>query len=726
MLPSRREAGPERSPHGGDGDARSGTIATGTATTGGENDAMQPVRGTPVEATSGKLAASREAASAPAARDPGQTQLAHVQEGAGGAVAGSSSAGAGGSSMQAGNSDGADSSSRSGTADPAAPACPPAASGSPSSSTAARLPSPRHGVAAAIYGSRSANLVSPSRSPWSGGAFPGFGSGSSGLLAAVNQMDPAGSGPLSFIDVMESFGVAAAEAAAELEAAEAAEGKVAGPEGTAAGSGARGGGVAVAADGGRAAAAKDSAAADGGSSCGNGERGSGSSSSSGTASRGSSSIATEAYGQGCGSRPGSAGGTRPLQRPAQADGMAAVVGASGGAEPGGAASDGADFGSESGAESEDVVEFLDATDGGPGLVMAEAVLDMHEVFHELPEQLAALQEERREAVVTPQKRRRLVARLSGLRLFRRALGPRGLLLRDKLTFLLGVSMMWTCAFWLGRSPSSFYLLYGGVGAVLMAARWASYISRKWHYYLYDFCYYANLLLVLQLWLLPRWAPLAKVTFSYNTGPLAWSIITFRNSLVFHDLDKVTSLFLHLVPALVSWSLRWYGDPARFGPPPEATEQERERWHRAGGLSNVLLPMASYVVWAVAYYLKIFVFSRAKIQQRGYRTLFNYVTSQKKGTFHAIARRIPPPLQPPVYLFLHLCFCMTTFLVALGCWYSFWAHTALLAAVASASIWHGGSYYFEVFARKYHEHLMPKAAAEPAPAHVSASATKKDA
>ena len=29
--------------------------------------------------------------------------------------------------------------------------------------------------------------------------------------------------------------------------------------------------------------------------------------------------------------------------------------------------------------------------GGPGLVMAEAVLDMHEVFHELPEQLAALQ-----------------------------------------------------------------------------------------------------------------------------------------------------------------------------------------------------------------------------------------------------------------------------------------------------------------------------------------------
>lgn len=30
----------------------------------------------------------------------------------------------------------------------------------------------------------------------------------------------------------------------------------------------------------------------------------------------------------------------------------------------------------------------------------------------------------------------------------------------------------------------------------------------------------------------------QVTFAYTTGPLAWSILTFRNSLVFHDLDKV--------------------------------------------------------------------------------------------------------------------------------------------------------------------------------------------
>lgn len=31
-------------------------------------------------------------------------------------------------------------------------------------------------------------------------------------------------------------------------------------------------------------------------------------------------------------------------------------------------------------------------------------------------------------------------------------------------------------------------------------------------------------------------------FAYATGPLAWSIIAFRNSLVFHSLDKVPAPF----------------------------------------------------------------------------------------------------------------------------------------------------------------------------------------
>jgi hypothetical protein len=41
----------------------------------------------------------------------------------------------------------------------------------------------------------------------------------------------------------------------------------------------------------------------------------------------------------------------------------------------------------------------------------------------------------------------------------------------------------------------------------------------------------------------------------ETGPLASAIITWRNSLVFHSLDKVTSLFIHMYPPLVLTVIR---------------------------------------------------------------------------------------------------------------------------------------------------------------------------
>ena len=33
----------------------------------------------------------------------------------------------------------------------------------------------------------------------------------------------------------------------------------------------------------------------------------------------------------------------------------------------------------------------------------------------------------------------------------------------------------------------------------------------------------------------------QVMFAYATGPLAWSIVAFRNSLVFHSLDKAREI-----------------------------------------------------------------------------------------------------------------------------------------------------------------------------------------
>ena len=43
----------------------------------------------------------------------------------------------------------------------------------------------------------------------------------------------------------------------------------------------------------------------------------------------------------------------------------------------------------------------------------------------------------------------------------------------------------------------------------------------------------------------------QIVFAYASGPLAWSILAFRNSLVFHSLDKVGALWPSR-PSHVAW------------------------------------------------------------------------------------------------------------------------------------------------------------------------------
>ena len=132
--------------------------------------------------------------------------------------------------------------------------------------------------------------------------------------------------------------------------------------------------------------------------------------------------------------------------------------------------------------------------------------------------------------------------------------PHHVKLRDKAAFVLGVSHIMISAFWLGHSPSTFYQLYTAKTLLLLGIRLALYRRDKMHYYLLDFCYYANMLMILQVWALPELCELQMILFSFSMGPLAWSVLLFRNSMIFHSLDKVRCMHLRVRPCLsLCWS-----------------------------------------------------------------------------------------------------------------------------------------------------------------------------
>lgn len=97
------------------------------------------------------------------------------------------------------------------------------------------------------------------------------------------------------------------------------------------------------------------------------------------------------------------------------------------------------------------------------------------------------------------------------------------------------------AFWLGASPSTYQYCWLIKCLALFTMRWFSYRSRGLHYMMLEFCYAGNILAAAQIFWAPSSPLLRRLAFAHMAGPLMWSIVAMRNSLVFHDVDKVGTL-----------------------------------------------------------------------------------------------------------------------------------------------------------------------------------------
>lgn len=73
----------------------------------------------------------------------------------------------------------------------------------------------------------------------------------------------------------------------------------------------------------------------------------------------------------------------------------------------------------------------------------------------------------------------------------------------------------------------------------MPIRFYTYQKKGYHYFLADLCYFVNLLLMLTIWVFPGSKRLFISSYCLSFGNNAIAIAMWRNSLVFHSLDKVT-------------------------------------------------------------------------------------------------------------------------------------------------------------------------------------------
>lgn len=142
----------------------------------------------------------------------------------------------------------------------------------------------------------------------------------------------------------------------------------------------------------------------------------------------------------------------------------------------------------------------------------------------------------------------------------------------KVCFVLSISYLSFALIILTGYPQYYWLVHNVFIIILFTLRFVYYKYMGWHYYLFEFCYFCNyyLLITTSLALIRWFGGFSTILASFNPelirsffllveGPLAWSVVLFRNSMVFHNFDQMTSLWLHISAAVVGWSFRWYAD-----------------------------------------------------------------------------------------------------------------------------------------------------------------------
>ena len=246
-----------------------------------------------------------------------------------------------------------------------------------------------------------------------------------------------------------------------------------------------------------------------------------------------------------------------------------------------------------------------------------------------------------------------------------------------------------------------------------------YFVRHWTYFMFDFCYALNGL-VFSLILLPldarNWGswqllfdrrPAAwgfPCAFALCNGPLLAAVLAWRNSFVFHNLDKVTSTALHAGPPLWTFVERWCTDSQY------PADVDLVSWYA--------IPILFYGVWQVLYIVKTEFIDAAYLETAPEEvTSLRWLSRDESNGMNRLCKYVCVKLgqMAPDESFDdasrktkltfwagQLVYTVVTLVATPLLWRYKALHALCLFSMFATAIYSGASYYIEVFTRRYND------------------------
>jgi hypothetical protein len=271
---------------------------------------------------------------------------------------------------------------------------------------------------------------------------------------------------------------------------------------------------------------------------------------------------------------------------------------------------------------------------------------------------------------------------------------------DKLSFTFGVIVLMATEYIFVQCPGSFWLWYSFVMPTLIFVRYFMYRRDHFQYFLLDFCYYSQLLMLLLVYVVPDSDALFCVCYAVALGPLSAAIMAWQNSMVFHSLDKITSVYLHAFPSLLMMDLHRNRDP------------DPGRWW----VSFWLMPLLAYSLWQGLYYYKTEVLDRSRLDRDPRLvTSLRWLSRDKKNGMHRLVRGLmvrwgvmakneefaPESVKTKViFMASQLVYTAVTLLPVPLLFFLPSLRLGYVLLIYCWSIYSGASYYVDVFSKTY--------------------------
>lgn len=255
-------------------------------------------------------------------------------------------------------------------------------------------------------------------------------------------------------------------------------------------------------------------------------------------------------------------------------------------------------------------------------------------------------------------------------------------------------------FIIGRFPEYFHVYYTGMLCLLMPVRFYTYYKTNNHYFLADLCYFVNVLCLVFIWIIPSSTHLYQSCFAFTFGTLSFAIITWRNSLVIHSVDKITSCFIHIMPPLTMYCITHaVSEDFKLERFPAASLSNSQSWNLK---TNVFYTSIYYLIWQSLYHYFITLRKKEKILSGQRMTSFEYLTTHQYKDSWIV--KLPPPQPMILYTLFQYCYQLVTMILCV-IWFNYnIAAACFLIFIFLHAAKNGANYYIDYYGKKFEKEV----------------------